>query len=195
MRTRTTLAAVLLVAATVAACSSSSTDDEPRTASAQSVSRSTAPAAAKASPLKIGTGHHWSDTDTDGSHISGTTTVMGYAQPVKMDDALSRNLSDFENPVWATLDVKLCADSSSTTVMSSQSPWALGFPDDTRIQAPFVSGAGVPKPEYPLDGAAVKAGSCLRGKITFSMEHGTRPNQIVYGPEGRDPVEWSVPKA
>ncbi|WP_326787869.1 hypothetical protein [Streptomyces sp. NBC_00151] len=194
MHTRTTTAvtAVLLLA-TVTACSSSSTDNKPRTASAKTTSRATASTAAKTSPLKIGTGHHWSDTDTDGSHISGTTTVMGYTQPIKMDH--SSGLSDFAHPVWATLDVKLCADSSSTTVMSSQSPWALGFPDDTRIQAPFVSGAGVPKPEYPLDGAAVKAGTCLRGKITFSMERGTRPNQIIYGPEGRDPVEWAVPKA
>jgi hypothetical protein len=80
-------------------------------------------------------------------------------------------------------------------VTTSQEPWALGFPDYTRIQAPFVNGEGVPKPEYPIGSTAVKAGTCLRGKITFSMERGTRPNQIIYGPEGRDPVEWTVPKA
>ncbi|MFE4697159.1 hypothetical protein ACFRIC_08715 [Streptomyces sp. NPDC056738] len=194
MRTRTTTAVttVLLLAA-VTACSSSSTDDKPRTASAKTTSRATASAAAKISPLEIGAGHHWSDTDTDGSHISGTTTVMGYTQPIKLDD--SAGLSDFPHPVWALLDVKLCADSSSSTVMSSQKPWALGFSDATRIQAPFISGAGVPKPEYPVESAAVKAGSCLRGKILFSMERGSRPNQIIYSPEGRDPVEWSVPKA
>ncbi|MFF3420307.1 hypothetical protein ACFYW9_37450 [Streptomyces sp. NPDC002698] len=194
-RTTTALTAVLLLTATATACSSSSTDNKPRTASAKTTSGATASTAAKTSPLKIGTGHHWSDTDTDGSHISGTTTVKGYTQPIKMDGSLSHGLSDFEHPVWATLDVKLCADSSSTTVMSSQKPWTLGFPDDTRIQAPLVSGAGVPKPEYPVDSAAVTPGSCLRGKITFSMERGTRPDRIIYGPEGRDPVEWSVPKA
>ncbi|MET7983029.1 hypothetical protein [Streptomyces sp. NPDC005281] len=194
MHTRTAVTAVLLLAATVTACSSS-TDNKPLTTNPKTTGRATASAAAKTGPLKIGTGHHWSDTDTDGSHISGTTTVMGYTQPIKMDDPYSHGLSDFEHPVWATLDVKLCADSSSTTVMSSQEPWALGFPDDTRIQAPFVNGEGVPKPEYPIGSTAVKAGSCLRGKITFSMERGTRPNQIIYSPDGRDPVEWSVPKA
>ncbi|MFD8736238.1 hypothetical protein ACFV06_15180 [Streptomyces sp. NPDC059618] len=195
MRTRTTMAvkAVLLLA-TVTACSSS-TDGKPGTANTETASRATATTATQTSPLRIGTGHHWSATDTDGSHIGGTTTVMGYTQPIKMDDAYSRGLSDFDHPVWATLDVKLCADSSSTTVITSQEPWALGFPDDTRIQAPFVNGEGVPDPEYPIGSTAVKAGSCLRGKITFSMERGTRPKQIIYGPEGRDPVEWSVPKA
>jgi len=57
-----------------------------------------------------------------------------------------------------------------------------------------LGGSGVPKPEYPSDATAVKPGSCLRGNITYSVERGTRPDQVIYGVEGRDPVEWTIPK-
>ncbi|MFF4350336.1 hypothetical protein [Streptomyces sp. NPDC001530] len=190
MHARTAFCAILLLAAT--ACSGPGHTDEPDAKPKKTAAKPTP--AASTRMLKIGAGHHWSDTDTDGSHISGTTTVMGYAQPAK-DVGLSDKVSDFPHPVWATLDVRLCADPTSTTVMSSQTPWSLGFPDSTRIQAPLISGSGVPKPEYPTDSAAVRPGSCLRGKITFSLERGTRPNQVIYDVEGRDPVEWAVPTA
>lgn len=78
--------------------------------------------------------------------------------------------------------------------MVAQSPWTLGYPDDTRIQAPGVSGAGVPKPEYPVEGTAVRPGTCLRGKITFSMAKGTRPDRIIYGPGGRAPSPGPCPR-
>lgn len=92
--------------------------------------------------------------------------------------------------------MKVCADAKSSSVLVAQDPWALGFSDDTRLQAPLISGGGVPEPEYPTgDGALVKAGTCLRGKITFSLEHGARPATAMYAPEGMDPIEWAIPKA
>ncbi|MFE6482410.1 hypothetical protein ACFVGN_05645 [Streptomyces sp. NPDC057757] len=196
MHARRAATAALFIAATATACSSGADDKAPASAAKTSSQPSATTAAPSArSPLKVGASHSWSDTDEDGSSVSGVTTVMGYAQPVETDEAITDSLSDFPNPEWATLDIKVCADSSSSTVWSSQGPWSLGFPDDTRIKAPLVSGAGVPKPEYPVDGTAVKAGSCLRGKITFSLARGTRPDLVIYAPEGRDPIEWAVPKA
>ncbi|WP_372350915.1 hypothetical protein [Streptomyces sp. KL116D] len=195
MRTRiiTGLLAGGLLLGTATGCSSNA----PRPAAAPEASkRPAASPAAKTKPrgpLKLGKGHHWSDTDNDGSHISGTTTALTYTQPVSVD--LPAEAADFKNPTWAVLEVKVCADSTSTTVLVAQDPWALGFPDDTRLNAPLLSGGGVPKPEYPTGEAGrVMAGTCLKGKITFSLEHGTRPDTIVYAPEGRDPVEWVIPK-
>ncbi|MFI6495635.1 hypothetical protein [Streptomyces sp. NPDC050564] len=53
----------------------------------------------------------------------------------------------------------------------------------------------MPQPAYPAHGAAVGSGSCLRGKITFSLEQGTRPHQVTYDVDGRAPVIWAVPAA
>ncbi|BAC73419.1 hypothetical protein AQJ43_32995 [Streptomyces avermitilis] len=189
MHARTTICAVVLLLAATA-CAGPGHTDEPDARPKQATAKPVPAAGA----LKIGVGHHWSDTDTDGSHISGTTTVMGYTQPAK-GATLSDDVTDVPHPVWATLDVRLCADATSTTVMASQTPWSLGFPDGTRGRAPLFSGSGVPKPEYPTGSAAVRPGSCLRGKITFAVERGTRPDQVIYDVESRDPVGWAVPAA
>ncbi|WP_225638865.1 hypothetical protein [Streptomyces solaniscabiei] len=200
MNIRRTACVALLVAASATGCSNDPGGNRaPTTTTPQSSEAPTASAAAKGNtesgPLKLGVGHQWTDTDYDGSPLSGTTTAISYTQPATGVD-LPDEVSDFENPVWAILEVKVCAGKDSSTLNVSQGPWALGFPDDTRLQAPGTSGSGVPKPEYPTgDGALVKAGTCLRGKITFSVEEGTRPNEIIYAPEGKDPVEWAVSKA
>lgn len=191
MNARTAVAATLLVLAASATACTAKTSHTDAKAPATAKPHTTAP---RAEPVKIGAAHHWSDTDTDGTHISGTTSVMGYTQPAKgidMPDAVS----DFTHPVWTILEVKVCPDDTSSTVTVSQAPWNLGFADDTRLAAPQISGAGVPKPEYPVNDAAVKPGTCLRGKILFSVGRGTRPTQVVYAPDGRDPVEWALPKA
>ncbi|MFE0720232.1 hypothetical protein ACFW23_04670 [Streptomyces rochei] len=198
MHARTTnVAALAICALALTACSGSSDEDTKATAAPRTSVEPTPSTEAKddvpQGPLKLGAGHHWTDTDYDGSHIAGTTTAISYTQPATGVD-LPDEVSDFENPVWAVLEVKVCADKDSSSVLVAQEPWALGFADDTRLQAPGTSGSGVPKPEYPTgDGALVKAGTCLRGKITFSVEEGTRPNQVIYAPADRDPVEWAVP--
>lgn len=134
------------------------------------------------------------DDKAQSKPISGTATVLSYAQPAK-DVDLTKEASDFAHPVWSVLEVKVCVAAKSSPVTVSQGPRALGFPDDTRLDAPNVSGSGVPKPEYAGNGATVNAGSHLRGKITYLVERGTRPDRIVYGAAGRDTVEWAVPKA
>ncbi|MFC8361120.1 hypothetical protein ACFUIY_14755 [Streptomyces griseorubiginosus] len=200
MNTRTAACTALLALATLTTgCSGDSTSDDAKSAPSKATSPSPAAAAsaspsAAPGPLTVGAGTKWSDTDLDGSPVSGTTTVLSYTQPAK-DVELPKSAADFPNPEWAILEVKVCADAASSTFKASQGPWSLSFPDDTRLDAPGLSGGGVPKPEYPVDGASVKAGTCLRGKITFSVDKGTRPTQVIYAPEGRDPIEWAVPKA
>lgn len=189
--------AALLIAATVTACSNGSSDHKAASKpkrTATSTPTVTASAKTASGPLALGAGHHWSDTDLDGSHISGTTTVLSYTQPAP-GVHLDKVLSDFPHPEWALLEVKMCADRTSSNVQVSQSPWKLGFPDDTQLQVPGISGAGIPKPEYPVESALVQPGRCLRGKITLSVEKGTRPNEVIYAVQGRDPIIWTVPKA
>jgi hypothetical protein len=196
MNARRAAFAALLVAATATACSSNdSADGKPARTATKASSTPTASASAKANtggPLKLGTGHHWTDSDLDGSHISGTTTALSYTQPAGVD--LPDDAADFPDGEWAILEVKLCADDTSSNVQTSQGPWNLGLPDDSRLAAPGLSGSGVPKPEYPVDGAMLTPGECLRGKITFSVEKGARPDRVIYAVDGRDPITWTVPK-
>ncbi len=58
-----------------------------------------------------------------------------------------------------------------------------------------MNGGDFPKPEFPTDDATVKVGDCIRGKISIPVPPDSRPERIVYAPEGLDePVEWTVPK-
>ncbi|MGW2770729.1 hypothetical protein [Streptomyces sp. NPDC001275] len=193
---RAACAALLALAALTAGCSNGSDDKPSKAADKPSRPATSETPTATATPgrLSFGSGWHWSATDDDGKSISGTSTVLRYTQPAK-DVDLPKEAADFPNPDWSVLEVKVCVDAKSSSVTVSQSPWALGFPDDSRLDAPRLSGAGVAKPEYAANGATLNPGSCLRGRITYSVEHGTRPDRIVYGAVGRDTVEWAVPKA
>ncbi|GGN59908.1 hypothetical protein GCM10011579_024520 [Streptomyces albiflavescens] len=48
--------------------------------------------------------------------------------------------------------------------------------------------------EFPMD-KTIKAGRCAAGLIAFPVPGSRRPERVVYGPDGLDPVEWAVPKA
>ncbi|MET7764828.1 DUF1942 domain-containing protein [Streptomyces sp. NPDC005393] len=195
MRTRTiTTTAALLLALTACNDGDSATQSNADKPSQAASSKAPAKASAPPKPLPFGSGWKWTDTDEDSSPISGTTTVLNYTQPAA-DVGLPDDIADSKNPEWAVLEVKVCVDSKSSSVTVSQEPWALGFPDDTRLDVPIFSGSGVPKPEYATNGATVNPGDCLRGKITFDVERGSRPDSVVYGAADRDTVEWAIPKA
>ncbi|MFF1843063.1 hypothetical protein ACFVW9_15120 [Streptomyces sp. NPDC058217] len=192
---RAACTALLALAVLTAGCSNNGSDNKAQTKPIKATStKAPTKATPTPGPLQFGSGSHWSDTDDDGRPISGTTTVLSYTQPAK-DVDLPDEAADFKDPVWAVLEVKVCVGAKSSAVAVSQAPWALGFRDDTRLNAPNISGSGVAKPEYATDGATVNPDSCLRGKITYSVERGTRPDRIVYGATGRDTVEWAIPKA
>ncbi|MFF0143535.1 hypothetical protein ACFYRN_45015 [Streptomyces sp. NPDC005227] len=188
-------AAALVIACTATACSvtagSGPNADAPAAAAKSSGKPTSSPAA---DALAFGAGSHWSDTDTDGSHISGTTTVIGYRQPAQ-GVSLPDEASGLPHPDWAVLDVKVCAATDSTNVIVAQGPWSLRYADGTRLTAPKISAEGVAEPVYSVGGAVVRPGTCYRGKITFSVKHGSTPTGVVYDVDSRDPVEWTVPKA
>lgn len=140
MRTRTTAAllTVGLLLGSATACSGSSDEVTATQPSHSSSKRPAASPAAKTRPMACSSsacGTHWSDTDIDGSHISGTTSALSYTQPAT-DVDLPDEVSDFKNPTWAVLEVKVCADAKSSSVLVAQDPWALGFSDDTRPTSP-----------------------------------------------------------
>ncbi|WP_154686013.1 hypothetical protein [Streptomyces himastatinicus] len=84
---------------------------------------------------------------------------------------------------------------SGRTITASQFPWSLAFADGTRAEVTGLNGGDFPKPEFPTDDATVKVGDCIRGKIPIPVPPASRPERIVYAPEGLDePVEWTVPK-
>lgn len=193
---RTTTAALTAVLLALSGCSSGDTTTEAKpSASPKVVSPSPAVSespVAPDKPLAFGSRHVWKDT-VDGESLEGHTTVLGYEQPVRGVTFGTDGLG-VTNPEWATIDVKVCTTKGSK-VMVSQAPWSLGFPDDTRITPDVYGGPGLPRPQYPTDGAAVKVGDCIRGKIPVVLEKGTRPDRIIYEPAERAPVEWAVPKA
>ncbi|WP_406443486.1 hypothetical protein OHB00_43650 [Streptomyces sp. NBC_00631] len=186
MRTRTAVtAALILLAGTATACTGGpAVSKAPGTAS-------TAPTAAKA--LALGSGRHWKDIDGDGSRISATTTAVGYTQPAKGVN-LPTNLADAPDAEWAVLEVRTCADADSTNVIVAQSPWTLRLRNGTPVKPLGLAGHGIPAPVYPVSGEAVRPGTCLRGKITFAVPRGSRPDRIVYDVQRRPAVTWSVPR-
>ncbi|MER7836907.1 hypothetical protein ABTY98_13570 [Streptomyces sp. NPDC096040] len=185
MRIRTTVTAALLLAATATACAGGGAD-----ATGAKASRPSAAAEA----LTLGSGRHWKDIDGDGSYISATTTAVSYTQPARGVN-LPRYLADIPDPEWAVLEVKTCADAASTNVIVAQSPWTLRLKDGTEVKPLGLGGHGIPAPTYPVSGEAVRPGDCLRGKITFSVPKGSRPERIVYDVRRRPAVTWSVPRA
>ncbi|MFE3167640.1 hypothetical protein [Streptomyces sp. NPDC059224] len=184
MRIRTTVTTVLLLAATATACTGGGSGTTGAGASG--------PSGAEA--LTLGTGAHWKDVDGDGSHISATTTAVSYTQPAE-GVRLPTNLADFPDSEWAVLEVRTCADADSTNVIVAQSPWTLRLKDGTEVKPLGLKGYGVPAPAYPVSAGTVRPGGCLRGKITFGVAEGSRPDSIVYDVQRRPAVTWSVPRA
>ncbi|MFF4895047.1 hypothetical protein [Streptomyces sp. NPDC001068] len=185
MRIRTTVAAALLLAATATACTGGGVATSGSVASRPS---------ADPKPLALGSGRHWKDIDGDGSHISATTSAVGYTQPAK-GVHLPTNLADFPDSEWAVLEVRTCVDAGSTNVIVAQSPWTLRLRDGTEVKPLGLKGYGVPAPTYPVSAGTVRPGDCLRGKITFGMAKGTRPDRIVYDVRRRPAVTWTVPRS
>jgi hypothetical protein len=202
MRSRTITAAsaaTLLLALTACggepgnAKSSASPESSP-TKPAPSTASTTPSPSPTDGKLAIGQSHRWNGLALDETTATtGTTTVLSYSHDVRVPgwpaDAL-----DADEPLWVAVEIKVCNDKGGTVAVS-QTPWSLGFPDDSRVESSFLEGPGLPKPEYPTAETKVKVGDCLRGKIPFVIERAQRPDRIIYETLGPDPVEWAVPKA
>ncbi|NEB41448.1 DUF4352 domain-containing protein [Streptomyces sp. SID14515] len=142
--------------------------------------------------LAIGEPYRWTHPATpENVATSGISTVIGYEQPVSVRN-WPADATDAENPEWIAVEVKVCNDNGDDITVF-QTPWSLGFRDDTRVETRGLIGSGLPKPEYPVDGGTLRPGDCLRGKIPFVVEKGQRPDRIIYQGGEIGPVEWAVP--
>jgi hypothetical protein len=182
MHTRTAYAALLATVALTAGCTSTSHDD-----AKPSTTPTTKPATASPTgPLTLGAPSAW-----HGDGYAGTTTALTYTQPVTgipANDGLG-----VKDGVWAVAEVKVCNSAGSSDITVSQFPWQLGYADGTRIKVTGLNGGDLPKPEFPTDDTTVIAGDCLRGKIPFYVPRTSRPDRIIYAPEGGDSAVWGVP--
>lgn len=182
MHTRTTTAAALLLIAGLATACTTTAQPQP---APTTTTAKPSPTPSETGPMALGAAYRWNDPQA-----AGTTTVLAYEQPVKVDIATTDGLG-VKDGVWATVEVKVCVTRGDVTV--SQFPWQLAMPDDSRFQTTGLFGGTMPKPEYPAADTPVRAGDCLRGKIPFLVPRAQRPVRVVYGPEGSVPVEWAVP--
>ncbi|MEU0691431.1 hypothetical protein [Streptomyces uncialis] len=189
MRTRTTAAtaAALLLAALTACSSDSKSTAESKPGAKPSSSPEATSAPSPDVPLAFGTLSDWKTSDG----TEGTTTVLDYKQPVTGVTFTSTGLG-YTDPEWAYAEVKVC-NKRGTTITVSQAPWSLGLKDGGRITPHILDGPGLPQPQYPTQGAKVKAGGCVRGKVPVIMEKGARPDRVIYETADEEPVEWAVP--
>jgi hypothetical protein len=192
MHTRTAYAALLLTAsALTAGCTSTGHDDaKPSTTptTAEAAPATTAPA----TPATYAFGTPWAWQSSDG--ISGKTTTYSYKQPVHSAGS-AVDEAGASGYVWAALDVEVCNDDSSTgPVDVSDTEWTLAYDDGSSVESSSSGYEDFPRPQFPMGGATVKAGRCLRGKIVFPVPGKGRPVRAVYAPAGLDePIEWDVP--
>ncbi|WP_066945051.1 hypothetical protein [Streptomyces lushanensis] len=188
-RTRTTAAAVTtaLLLTALTACSDSGSDTaQPAETTPAAETTTEEPTPTPAAPLTIGTPYAWEDT---ANGLQGTSTVLGYEQGVRSVASASEEIgaAGYE---WAALELKVCSDAGSFPVTTT--PWTLAYADGARIE-PSSTYDDFPKPEFPFD-ATVTAGKCIRGKVVYPVPDDSRPESVVYAPEGlAEPVEWTVP--
>ncbi|MFE4649296.1 hypothetical protein [Streptomyces sp. NPDC056707] len=197
MHARITTAAITagLLLAALTACDNGSDSEAIKATATPSNSRESddkpSQTPTPAGPLAIGTASKWHD-EYEGKTVNGFATVLSYAQPPKGASDPGEGLG-LSNPEWAITEIKVC-NTKGMNIGVSRMPWSLGFPDGTRVEASTLSGGDMPKPEFPTLDTVVKAGDCVRGKIPYAVEHGTRPDRIIYAPESQpEPVEWAVP--
>ena len=188
---RTTLAATLaagLLALTACteppAARSASTTPPP---SSTSPTSSPTPEPTTPTPRAFGSVYAWEST-ADG--VSGTTAVLGYKQGVRSVGSAAEE-SGTPGYVWAAVELKVC--STKGTFLGSTEPWTLSYADGARIEPSSTTYDDFPKPEFPFE-TKLTTGKCVRGNLVFPVPGNSRPQTIVYAPQGLDiPEEWTVP--
>ncbi|MFE7804005.1 hypothetical protein ACFU51_04925 [Streptomyces sp. NPDC057430] len=189
MRTRTTAVAVSVgLLLTVTACGSTSESPEAATttvlppAATTSTPEPTTPPAPEA--MAMGSTLKWDEGD-----ISGTSAALSYKQGIKSVGSAAEETGE-PDYVWAALELKVC--STKGTFSATTFPWTLAYADGARIEPSSSTWDDFPKPEFPLE-TKLTAGKCVRGKVVYPVPGNSRPETIVYAPDGVDPVEWTVP--
>ncbi|MEU6879565.1 hypothetical protein [Streptomyces sp. NPDC046712] len=118
------------------------------------------------------------------------TTVLGYKQGIRSAGSAAE---DFGTPgyVWAAVELKVC--STKGTFLGSTEPWTLSYADGARVEPSSTTYDDFPKPEFPYE-TKLAPGKCVRGNLVFAVPGNSRPQTVVYAPQGLDiPEEWAVP--
>jgi hypothetical protein len=72
-------------------------------------------------------------------------------------------------------------------------PWTLDYADGTSIEPVSEwSSEWFSVPLYPGAERQVPVGRCVRGWILYEVRKGSKPAEVVYGPEGGTPVSWQL---
>ncbi|MFJ2178904.1 hypothetical protein ACIOHE_39175 [Streptomyces sp. NPDC087851] len=190
MRTRTTAAIAAVLLAALTACSSSDSDDTKpaaTTEAAEVAEKESTPPPAPAEPMSFGAPYEWENT-SDGAE--GTSTVLAYDQDVKSVASASEETGT-DGYVWSALELKVCSTTGTFTVTTS--PWILAYADGTRAEPSSTTYDDFPRPEFPFE-ETLTQGKCVRGKVVYATPGDSRPESVIYAPEGlAEPVEWTVP--
>jgi hypothetical protein len=178
----------------VVGCSSGSSDDKATAPTTSTVAPQSAPSTTTPSPdptpttYAFGQSWHWEGNEG----ATGTTTALGYKQPVLQNDPPDGSLGVPAGSQWGRLDIKVC-ETTGPSIGVGQDAWYLVFADGSRADVTGLNGGDFPKPEFPQDGT-VAAGDCARGGIMFPIPKGTRPVWVEYAPESApEPVRWTIP--
>ncbi|GHF76975.1 hypothetical protein ACFFSH_38355 [Streptomyces filamentosus] len=138
-------------------------------------------------PLALGTTHTWEDTENG---IRGTSAVLSYQQGIKSVGSAAEH-SGTPGYVWAALELKVC--SVKGLFAATTTPWTLSYADGARVEPSSGTWADFPKPQFPIE-TKLTPGKCVRGKVVYPVPGNSRPQTVVYAPDGFDvPVEWAVP--
>ncbi|MCQ8190123.1 MULTISPECIES: hypothetical protein [Streptomyces] len=193
MHVRTTTVTVLLAAAMLTACGSSD-DTNAKTKTSPSAAKPTASeSTAETSPetdepYSFGTPMDWGN---DAGSLTGTTTVLGYEQPISSVGSAAEETGE-KGYVWGALEVKVCTDKGKLLVTNTD--MTLAYKDGARVEASSSTWDDFPKPEFPIE-TEVRAGDCVRGKTVFPVPSDQRPEKAMYAPGGASEMiaEWTVP--
>ncbi|MFI0779354.1 hypothetical protein [Streptomyces sp. NPDC021212] len=188
MHVRTTTVAVLL-----AACGSSDNTNA-KTKSSPSAAKSTASESTEEAspepdePYSFGTPMDWGN---DAGSPTGTTTVLGYEQPISSVGSAAEETGE-KGHVWGALEVKVSTDKGKLLVTNTD--MTLAYKDGARVEASSSTWDDFPKPEFPIE-TQVRAGDCVRGKTVFPVPGYQRPVKVMYAPGGASQTiaEWTVP--
>ncbi|MFF1279121.1 DUF4352 domain-containing protein [Streptomyces marokkonensis] len=184
MRTAPLALAALILAASVAGCRSDSEYDTRVTV----VSSGDNIFSDSLDPLEMGIKYAINDNEND---VHLTVQALEYQQPYKgrQSDKLY-NVGGVR--VWATVSIRLC-NLRGSTFSVDQSVWSLAYVDGIITEPTGLTGPDIPQPEYPIN-APLEAGRCASGLISYSVRSDKRPERLLYGPQGFQPIEWVIPE-
>lgn len=136
-------------------------------------------------PVTLPVGEPWNRAIGGEGATDGTTTVLGFEQPVP-------GLKPAEDGAqWAQFEVEVC-NTYGPTMSVSRDDWAIRLADGGVVHQLWLpDDIDPPAPEFPAE-ASLTAGHCVRGKILYAVAAGERVTGVWHRGSGA-PVIWTLP--